>query len=193
MSKLLFNTVLVGVGCIVLFLIAQNLINERKVPSLGDFLASSTELAASSTSHLLDDVRTMSSSTDTMPTSLIGLATTTITTTQGTLKVYIADTDVARQHGLSDVPSLPNDTGMLFVFNYPGSYGFWMKDMNFPLDIVWIDSNKIVTGVSKDLSPSSYPSSFTPAQPILYVLEINAHTSEIFGLTPGSQIHFSLP
>jgi len=205
MSKLFFNTVLVIVGCIVLFFIAQNLINEKKVPSLEDFMASSTAMIASTTSNFLTDIAsstvniassTTNISTSTLsptPLTLVGLPTTTIFTSKGSLKVFIADTDATQQQGLSDVPSLPDGVGMLFVFNNPGQYSFWMKDMNFPLDMVWIDSNKIVRDISMDALPSSYPSAFTPVSPISYVIEMNADTSEKFGLTKGSLVRFTLP
>ena len=45
-----------------------------------------------------------------------------------------------RSQGLSGRPNLAAGTGMLFVFEQAGSYAFWMKDMRFPLDMVWIDA-----------------------------------------------------
>src|SRR5665213_2781686 len=47
-----------------------------------------------------------------------------------TLTAFVSDTDAARTQGLSDTPSLPTGTAMLFVFDTPGQYSFWMKDMN---------------------------------------------------------------
>ncbi|HRZ30119.1 MAG TPA: DUF192 domain-containing protein [Candidatus Paceibacterota bacterium] len=88
-------------------------------------------------------------------------------------KLEIADTNEERQQGLSGRASLPRDTGLLFVFEQPGRYGFWMKEMNFPIDIVWLDKNKKVLGTTKNLQPSSYPKIFYSPENTSYALEIN--------------------
>jgi uncharacterized protein len=58
--------------------------------------------------------------------------------------VEIADTDSKRSQGLSGRMNLDKDKGMLFTFPKPDRYYFWMKDMNFPLDFVWINRNEII-------------------------------------------------
>lgn len=64
-----------------------------------------------------------------------------------TFAVSVADTPSERSLGLSGKSALENDEGMLFVFRENGRYGFWMKDMKFSIDIVWIDENRrIVLG-----------------------------------------------
>lgn len=55
--------------------------------------------------------------------------------------VEIASTTIEQSRGLSGRDSLPQDSGMLFLFNYPGVQSFWMKDMKFPIDIIWIGNN----------------------------------------------------
>jgi hypothetical protein len=94
---------------------------------------------------------------------------------------------------LSDRTTLAADSGMLFVFDTPGQYGFWMKDMRFPLDMVWINADKTVAGVTKDILPSTYPSIFPPPNPISYVLEINAESADKFGLSKDALVSFDLP
>lgn len=54
-----------------------------------------------------------------------------------TFKVAIADTDEKRTKGLSGRDNLAQDQGMLFLFDKPGNYPFWMKDMRFPIDIIF--------------------------------------------------------
>lgn len=93
-------------------------------------------------------------------------------TSNTTYRVTIADTEEERAQGLSGVVSLKADEGMLFMFPKADYYGFWMKDMHFPLDFVWIDSSWHIVGTTKNVSPSSYPSSFYPPRPAQYVLEI---------------------
>ena len=56
-----------------------------------------------------------------------------------TLQVDLALTDEEKARGLSGRESLDEDEGMLFVFDVPGNYGFWMKDMNFAIDIIWLN------------------------------------------------------
>lgn len=96
-----------------------------------------------------------------------------LTINNKTFTVEIADTPEKRKLGLSRRPALPADGGLLFVFDQPGNYGFWMKDMNFPIDIIWFNANKKIIGTTKNLRPKSYPQIFYPPAPIKYALEIN--------------------
>lgn len=91
-----------------------------------------------------------------------------------TLSVDIADTDASRTQGLSDTQSLAQDHGLLFEFDEPGTWGFWMKDMMYPLDIIWIDASDTIIYAQTDLSPSTYPKIYAPQSPAAYVLEVNA-------------------
>ena len=76
-----------------------------------------------------------------------------------------------RIKGLSDTPYLPENVVKLFVFDSLGYPSIWMKDMNYSIDIIWVnDKNKIVH-IVKEASPDSYPTSFTPDAPALYVIE----------------------
>ena len=65
---------------------------------------------------------------------------------------------------------------MLFVLPKPDLHGFWMKDMRFPLDLIWIGSDRTVVGISR-LSPCGADSCpvHTPTAPVAYVLEVNAN------------------
>jgi hypothetical protein len=56
----------------------------------------------------------------------------------------VADSDAERKKGLGDRDSLCEECGMLFVFEQPGQYAFWMKDMRFPLDIIWLLGDEVV-------------------------------------------------
>lgn len=63
---------------------------------------------------------------------------------------------------------------MLFVFAEAEQYSFWMKDMNYPIDIVWIDANRQVVAITENATPESYPLKFTPPVPVKYVLEVRS-------------------
>jgi uncharacterized membrane protein (UPF0127 family) len=106
-----------------------------------------------------------------------------------TLQVEVESTEAAREQGLSGRTSLSEGKGMLFVFQTLGVYGFWMKDMNFALDMLFVDaSGKIVT-IVQDATPESYlqnpPQVFYPKSPILYVLEVPAGFAAAHNIQEG--------
>ncbi len=107
-----------------------------------------------------------------------------------TFSVEIAKTDMERERGLSLHVPLSDSQGMLFIFPTEGLYGFWMKDMLFPIDIVWIDSNLKIVHIEKDLSPETYPKIFSPGAESLYVLEIPAGQSDILNIKTGDRVKF---
>ena len=90
------------------------------------------------------------------------------------IEVEVADTYETRKLGLSGKPDLPDGTGMFFIFETPDQYGFWMKDMNFAIDIVWIDEKFRVVDIEKEVTPETFPQIFYPNQPVKYVLELPA-------------------
>ena len=110
---------------------------------------------------------------------------------QGTfVRVAVADTESLREKGLSGVASLSANEGMLFVFEKDGLYSFWMKDMNFPLDIVWLAADGKVVAVAEDRSPASYPESFTPTSPARYALELPAGWVKAHDIGIGDAVEF---
>ena len=91
-----------------------------------------------------------------------------------TLSVSIADTELSRAQGLSGRTGLAENEGMLFVFGEDGEYGFWMKDMHYSLDILWLNDKKEVLYVVHNATPASYPHVFTPTRESRYVIEVPA-------------------
>lgn len=89
-----------------------------------------------------------------------------------TISAEVADTDAERVRGLSGRASLGQNEGLLFVFEKPGFYGIWMKDMNFPIDIVWIDKDKKITHIEKNVSPRTYPKVFYAQKDNLAILNL---------------------
>lgn len=104
--------------------------------------------------------------------------------------VKLALTPQERAQGLSGHSPLLADEGMLFIFETPSTYGFWMKDMLFSIDIVWFDQNKRVIHIEKSVSPESYPHVFTPIEPALYVLEVSAGFLEKNNIEIGQVMEF---
>lgn len=99
--------------------------------------------------------------------------------------VSIADTPEEREQGLSGTQELAPNTGKFFIFDTSGMYGFWMKDMNYSIDIVWIDSDMKIVSLSQHVTPESYPEVVYPEEEIMYVLEVPSGFSQQYGLKRG--------
>ena len=103
-----------------------------------------------------------------------GLPERVISIGKAVLQVELAQTPEERAIGLSHRYSLPEGYGMLFIFENEGSHSFWMKDTHFPIDIIWINTEKEVVYIEHSVTPETFPQSFTSPIPALYVLEIPA-------------------
>ena len=117
-------------------------------------------------------------------------ATTTVLIGNVLYSVAIADTPASRELGLSGRTSLKSHEGMLFIFPEDGQYAFWMKDMRFSIDIVWISSAGEVLYIEKDVSPATYPHAFKPLMRARYVLELPANSSKEYTISPGNMMSF---
>ena len=106
------------------------------------------------------------------------------------IRVNLATTDAAREQGLSGRENLKEDEGMLFVFDYPDKYSFWMKDMNFPIDMIWIGENKEIIYIKKNARPESFPESYGPTADSKYVLEIVSGLSSKNNFKEGDKVKF---
>lgn len=98
----------------------------------------------------------------------------------------VADTDTTRQQGLSGRDSLQDKEAMLFVFEKADKRCFWMKDMKFSIDIVWLDASKKVVGIKENATPASYPDNFCYDNS-QYVVEFIAGTADELNLKTGTQ------
>lgn len=103
--------------------------------------------------------------------------------------VSIMRTDLEREKGLSGTEKLPEGNAMLFVFPQSDTWRMWMKDMNYPVDIVWVnDAGQVVHTVS-DAQPSSYPKTmFQPDTPARYIIEFPAGTVEKTRIQNGNPV-----
>lgn len=79
--------------------------------------------------------------------------TTTVVVNGYSLRVLEAASDQQRQRGLSKRKRLAENQGMLFIFSQEQPLAFWMKDMQFPIDIIWLDSKKRVVHMEQNLPP----------------------------------------
>lgn len=101
--------------------------------------------------------------------------------------VEVADTETARELGLSGHAPLADGQGMLFVFDQDALWGFWMKDMRFAIDILWLDSSGRVVTIAANVSPDSYPQTFYPKMPARYVVELPAGYAAAHSIAEGAQ------
>lgn len=108
-----------------------------------------------------------------------------------TFLMETASTPAEWQQGLSGHAPLEGGAGMIFIFDKPDNYGFWMKDMLFPLDIVWIGEDFRVVHIEKNLSPQTYPTAYYPGVPSKYVLEISAGESDKNDIKVGDLVKIS--
>ncbi len=107
-----------------------------------------------------------------------------------TLKTELALTPESQSRGLSGRTLLKEDESMLFIFNQAGRYSFWMKDMNFPIDIIWIGEDLRVVYIKGEATPESFPETFVSKKDAKYVLEVESSFSLKNNLQEGDEIEF---
>lgn len=101
------------------------------------------------------------------------------------IEVMVADTPETRAKGLGGREGLAQDEGMLFIFDSDAKYPFWMKDMQFPIDILWISDKGEVVDIRENVLLSTYPAVFAPNSPARYVLELPAGFAKENGVSVG--------
>jgi uncharacterized membrane protein (UPF0127 family) len=116
-----------------------------------------------------------------------------IYTSTGTMRYEIVRTQAAQEKGLGGRTEVPVDYGMLFIFSKPDRYGFWMKDMLVPIDILWLSDNGTVILIDYEVQPSTYPNKFFPPVPVRYVLETRAGYASERGWKAGDRIDLPPP
>jgi uncharacterized protein len=106
----------------------------------------------------------------------------------------IADTPEKKTVGLGVRNGMDEGEAMLFLFDVEGRHSFWMHGMKFPIDIIWLDSDKTVVHIEHNLQPCTPLDcpSYQPDEDALYVLETVAGFSEKRGVTEGTKAEFSL-
>lgn len=108
----------------------------------------------------------------------------------------IASNDEQRIKGLSGSVKLNEDQGMLFLFDKPSKQGFWMNEMNYPIDIVWLDSNNKVVHIEKQLEPCKLFLAcpvYNPQVDALYVIELRSGFADSHSIKKEMIINFDLP
>jgi uncharacterized membrane protein (UPF0127 family) len=108
----------------------------------------------------------------------------------------IASTDEQRIRGLSGIEKMNENEGMLFLFDKPSKQGFWMNKMNFPIDIIWLDSNNKVVHIEKQLEPCKLFLAcpvYNPEVDSLYVIELRSGFADDHSIKNDMIINFDVP
>lgn len=116
---------------------------------------------------------------------------TTATINNHSYNLLIANDEKSRQIGLSNRKSLDKNTGMLFIFPKKDKYSFWMKNTQIPLDMIWINDNKIVYIVKKAPPMAGKDGNlpiYTPTSDANYVLEVNGGESDKYKFKNGDTV-----
>ena len=106
--------------------------------------------------------------------------------------IEMAITDSQKSKGLAKYEKIPESFGMLFLFGKADYYSFWMKNMKFPIDILWIDSTGKIVHIEKNLQPCVFLlpcPSYSPHDDSLYVLEVISNFTNKFDINIGDQIY----
>ena len=101
-------------------------------------------------------------------------------------KAEIADTPMARERGLSGRSNLSETQAMLFTYEQSANNCFWMRDMRFAIDMVWLDDQQAVSAIERDVRPTTYPQNFCHVS--RSVIEFKAGTVDRINLKIGDQV-----
>lgn len=121
---------------------------------------------------------------------------TTISINGFNVSMAIASTDEQRIRGLSGLENMNENQGMMFLFDEPKKQGFWMNKMNFPIDVIWLDSNGKVVHIEKKLEPCKILLAcpvYNPQVDSLYVIELQSGFTDDHSMKKGMIINFNLP
>lgn len=106
-----------------------------------------------------------------------------------TYTLEVASSPKAQTKGLGGRPAMAKDQGMLFTFPGQKKQCFWMKGMQFPLDIVWLNQEQKVIAIKRNVSPDTYPQEYC-AKPTMYVIELYAGQADRAGIQIGQTLNF---
>jgi uncharacterized membrane protein (UPF0127 family) len=111
----------------------------------------------------------------------------------GIYSVWLADNEPDRVKGLSGVGKIDLNGGLLMKFDNDDTHGIWMKDMNFPLDIIWMDKAEKVIYIVKNAPPENpVETVYAPKSPARYVLELPAGSVQNSGIKIGDIADFNI-
>ncbi len=109
---------------------------------------------------------------------------------RGVLAVEVAETPSERARGLMGRESLPDDTGMLFVYEEADDRSFWMLNTKVPLDMVFVDGDRRVVNV-EHASPGFQGERYRSDGPARFVVEAERGYANETGISAGDELVIS--
>lgn len=107
-------------------------------------------------------------------------------------RTEVADTPELQKLGLGNREKIGEDEAMLFAFANSAIYSFWMKDMNFAIDMIWINEDKKIVHIEHNISTSTYPETFRSKEDAKYVLEVKAGIMRDKKIKVGDRADFKI-
>ena len=107
------------------------------------------------------------------------------------IRIEIADDEAQRTQGMMFRKSIPNDTGMLFIFPDESPRSFWMKNTYVPLDIIFVATDKTIVNIHEN-TPTLTEQRFESTAPAKYVVEVAGGFSKAYGIKAGDKIDFKV-
>ena len=109
-----------------------------------------------------------------------------------TIAIEVADTDSLRNRGMMQRTTIPDATGMLFIFSSAQRQSFWMQNTPSALDIMFFDADTTLLNVEANATPFQERPTFDSAGPAQFVVEVPAGYARRYGLTPGIKASWQL-
>ncbi|WP_419214044.1 DUF192 domain-containing protein [Maribacter sp. X9] len=106
-----------------------------------------------------------------------------------TFNIEFAETDYETQTGLMYRKSMEENQGMLFIFPFESMHSFYMKNTEFPLDILYIDEYLKIASMQENAEPLN-EAGLSSKVPVKYVLEINGGLAQSLGIAVGDSINY---
>lgn len=147
--------------------------------------APAAQMPATSASTSSATVPTAANSTSPYPPPSLGEQTGSMQIDGQTLYVDLDVTEAQQALGLGNRAGLGADQGMLFIFPNDAQHEFWMKDMSFSIDMIWMSDDGTIIYIQPNVAPSTYPDAFGPNEVSRYVLEVPANYAAEHGIKIG--------
>lgn len=103
----------------------------------------------------------------------------------------VADSTLERVRGLMYRENIGETEGMFFIFDSEDNHSIWMKNMKFPIDIIWVDENMSIVHIKHNVPPCKEEDcpTYPPSKPAKYVLEVKANFTEQNNIKIGDTVH----